>query len=148
MIEPPPLLNTKGCPSRCRCTCHNVRARRHSTQSIRAAIAPAASRVGQISFTNKCSIPECNAKKSWRGQLTYSVRFPSSLLNYILTFSILTDGLKFRSYLKLPVYVPEYSDVIRAATNGDLGTMKRLFDANLARTNDTGLDGWTILMVR
>jgi hypothetical protein len=142
----PALSNDQGpCVPDCRCTCHFEESRRNSTQSVRTSIAPFASRFGYGSFTRKCSISECSNKRRNRGQIKYS--FPSRHFRQIITISILYEGLKFRSYLDIPTYVPDFSDVIRAALTGDISTFKRLFHAGIARKNDTGLDGWTTLHV-
>jgi hypothetical protein len=139
------LTDSESCPSGCRCTCHAAQVRRYSTQSIRVAIAPVAICIGKVNFTRKCSIPGCNAKNNRRDQRTIS--FSSRFLDKVFTASILYEGLKFRSYLNMPGYVPEYADVIRAAVSGDLETLQRLFTAGMADPNDTGLDGWSVLQV-
>lgn len=144
-VAGPRTLQDAQCETDCKCTCHNARIRRNSAPFFRASLSPADHRLGTFAFSRQCSLPDCCSSRRGRAEVIAS--YPSHLFGRLLTVSLLYQGLKFSMRLNTTPWVPEYSDVVRAALNGDLGWLQKIFSSKLGSPNDTSLDGWSLLHV-
>jgi hypothetical protein len=141
-------VSQNTCTDHCECSCHRRSIQKNSERRIRSSIATIAGPTGPLDINNQCSVPDCGATKRRPRQRSYSL--PLRNLHRALTVSILLQGLKFRLYLRIPIYVPEYSELYTYTREGDLENLKRFFRAHPAATNVANVtrpDGWTPLHV-
>jgi hypothetical protein len=141
-------ISKNTCTHDCECSCHRTSIKKNSERTIRGSIATVAGPTAPLDVNNQCSVPECETTKQRPHQRSYSL--PLRNLHRALTVLILWQGLKFRLYLRIPTYVPEYSELYTYTREGDLENLKRFFRAHPAATNIASVtrpDGWTPLHV-